>query len=279
MRCLGRAVNIHFPPGYISSRRMQIRISILLIVFLLCNLIAAGQKRLDNFRQNSNFEWAIDSAGFNLTLYFEKGSYAEKHKEVVKERIQYHYQSTIDFIGIEDYDRPIHYFILENRQRMKLLAGYETNGNANPKNNFVTAIFSEKTNSVYSNHELFHLIAMNEWSYPENWINEGMAVYSDNKWHGHDLHELSKFLIDNNRFIAVNRLAKKLGRHDTMISYPLLGSFIKFIDETYGRETIRLIWIKGNKRLQKYIGKNIHDLEKEWLEMLKSVTYNDITYQ
>jgi hypothetical protein len=64
-----------------------------------------------------------------------------------------------------------------------------------------------------------------------------------------------------------------------MISYPLLGSFIKFIDETYGRETIRLIWIKGNKRLQKYIGKNIHDLEKEWLEMLKSVTYNDITYQ
>jgi hypothetical protein len=102
----------------------------------------------------------------------------------LKKRVQQHLTNTLNFIGVDTYDKPIHYFLLEDRERMKLLVGYETNGNANPKNNFVTAIFSENIKSVYSKHELFHLIAMNLWGYPETWINEGMAVYSDNAWNG-----------------------------------------------------------------------------------------------
>jgi hypothetical protein len=162
---------------------------------------------------------------------------------------------------------------------MKLLVGYETNGNANPKNNFITAIFSEKIKSVYSNHELFHLIAMNIWGYPEIWINEGMAVYSDGIWQGHNLHELSKYLIDNDKYISLKNLTTKFREYDDLISYPLIGSFTKFIDENYGRETTKQIWEKGKKRMKKQVGKSLEELEQEWLEMLKSITYKDIEYR
>ena len=254
------------------------KIYLILITIFLINLNGFGQKRIDKFRNNSNFDWVVDSLENDVVLYYEKNRYAEKNLEVLKLRVKQHLTSTMDFVGIETYDKPIHYFILEDRQRMKLLVGHETNGNANPKNNFVTAIFSEKIKSVYGNHELFHLIAMNEWGYPETWINEGMAVYSDDNWHGYNLHELSKYLIDNKNYIPLKKMAKRLRKFDSMITYPLLGSFVKFIEEKYGRETTKLIWTKGRKKIKKHIGKSLEDLEKEWLITLNTVTYKDIRY-
>lgn len=251
---------------------------ILFVTILLINLNAFGQKRLDNLRNNSNFVWVVDSLKMDLTIYYEKNSYADKNSDVLKKRVQQHLTNTLNFIGVDTYDKPIHYFLLEDRERMKLLVGYETNGNANPKNNFVTAIYSETIKSVYSNHELFHLIAMNLWGYPETWINEGMAVYSDNAWNGYNLHQLSKYLIDNDKFVSIDRIAKRLRKYDSMITYPLLGSFAKFIDETYGRETIKIIWSNGRKKTKKHLGKSLGDLENEWLEMLETVNYEKIEY-
>jgi len=251
---------------------------ILFTTILLLNLNSFGQKGVDNLRNNSNFEWVVDSLEMDLMLYYEKNSYADKKIEVLKLRVKQHLANTINFIGVETYNKPINYFILEDRERMKLLLGFETNGYADPKNNFVTAIFSENIKSVYSNHELFHLIAMNLWGYPEIWINEGIAVYSDNTWNGHNLHELSKYLIDNDKFVSIDRIAKKLNKYDSMITYPLLGSFTKFIDETYGRETTKLIWTNGRKSIKRKVGKSLEELEKEWLLMLNSVTYKDFKY-
>lgn len=251
---------------------------VLFVTILFLNLNIFGQKRLENLRSNSNFEWIVENLEMNLTLYYERNSYAENNIDVLKKRVTQYLTNTLNFIEVDLYDKPIHYFVLEDRERMKLLIGYETNGNANPKNNFVNAIFSENIKSVYSNHELFHLIAMNVCGYPENWINEGMAVYSDNAWNGHNLHELSKYLIDNDKFISIVRTAKGLRKYDSSITYPLLGSFTKFIDETYGRETIQLIWTKGRRTLKKHLGKSLDDLEKEWLLMINSVTYNNIKY-
>lgn len=251
---------------------------ILFIPILLLHLNAFGQEGFDKLRNKLNFQWTIDSLDENIILYYEKNSYAEETIETLTLRVKQHLTSTMKFIGIDTYDKPIHYFVLEDRERMKLLVGHATNGNADPKNNFVTAIFSENIKSAYSNHELFHLIAMNLWGYPETWINEGMAVYADNTWNGHNLHELSKYLIDNDKFVSINEMAKKLRKFDSMITYPLLGSFTKFIDETYGREATKLIWTKGSKRFDGQAGKSLKELEKEWLLMLNSVTYKNIKY-
>ncbi len=256
---------------------------LLIVTLLFLNMSTFGQliigsKKISKLINHSHFEWVIDSLDHKALIYFEKNSFAHKNKEVLRDRIQYHVENTISFVGIENYDKPIHYFILENRERMKSLIGLETNGSANYKENYVTAIFSSNIKSAYSNHELFHLIAMNEWGYTEGWLNEGMAVYSDNNWFGYSLHELAKYLIDQNDYIPMAEMTKRLRMHDSLITYPLLGSFAKYLDETYGRETIKQIWKTGKKRMKKFTGKNLADLENEWLKMLGSVEYNDINY-
>jgi hypothetical protein len=253
--------------------------SLVVISFcLLVSLKVSGQKKLENNIANSNFAWVIDSLSDHVILFYEKNSYAEIHRAVLRERIQYHLVSTLSFIGMNAMEEPIHYFVLEDRAKMKLLVGYETNGNANPENNFITGIFSSGIKSVYSNHELFHLIAMKLWGYPEIWINEGMAVYSDNRWSGYDLHELSKYLLDTGKLIPLNNLTKNIRKYDAAVAYPLLGSFMKFLDETYGRDAVRMIWEKGRKQMKKYTGKELEELETEWLQMLQSVGSKELNY-
>lgn len=255
---------------------MKIILLISILAFVAPNV--NGQKKLNALLDNEYFKWKSDAIGSELFLYTERDSYPEEYESILINKIHYHIKSTCEFIGIKEYDKDIHYFVVESRNKMSLLLGYETNGGANYKENYVTAIYSENINSVFSNHELFHLMAMNLWGKTEAWINEGMAVYSDKNWHGHDLHEISKYLIDHNNYIPLKSMSKRLRKYDSMFTYPLLGSFTRFIDDKYGRETIMLIWKGGKKDIKGLIGKNLNELELEWLDMLTSVTYMDIEY-
>lgn len=241
------------------------------VIICSCFLNGYGQKKLDQLLENKHFEWIIDSLDENIILYYERASYAESHIQNLRSRIHTHFTSTLNFIGIESYDKPVHYLIAENRQRIHDLVGFETNGSTNPGENYVTAIFSEDIRSVFSNHELFHLVAVNVWGLPEAWINEGMAVYSDSLWNGRDLHTLSKRLVASQEYIPIPLIAKKLRRYDPNITYPLLGSFTKFIDQTYGRQAIKVIWNHRSNALKKYLGKDLNELEQEWLDMIRNI--------
>jgi len=257
---------------------MKAKFILVLAVVIFSNLECFGQKKLNKLKNNHDFTWLTENLGNNISLYFEKDSYAEEHKEVLIERIRFHLERTMEFIEIDEYNKPIHYFVLENRQRMKQLFGFETNGLANPRQNYLAAIFSVNSKSVYSNHELFHLLAMNEWGYPKTWVNEGMAVYSDNIWHGYDLHKLSKFLIDSDRYIPLKNLISRFMEFDNALTYPLVGSFVKYIAESYGIESIKEIWRGKGKDIGKHFGKSIEELEKEWLQMLDLIKYDNIIY-
>lgn len=251
---------------------------IALLIFLLINLNVYGQKRLSKLITHPEFEWLTDSIGSDIILYYEPGSYMETHLPLAKERIQFHYSSTLNFIEADSFPEIIHYFVLENRSRMEKLTGVKTNGLANYKENYVTAIFSKEINSTFSNHELFHVIAMNEWGAPQTWVNEGMAVYSDRYWHSYPLHELAKFLVDQDKAIPTKKLVRNFRRHDTMISYPQMGSFVMYLEEAYGREKIRRIWNSGRRGILKTFEKPLDALEQDWLNMLETVETRSIIY-
>lgn len=250
----------------------------LTIVILLAGQVLFGQTNYPGLLDNKNFKWNADSSFQELTIYYQSDSWAAKNIETIRQRVVSHFNSVKTFLDIKTYDSRIYVFIVASRAEMKLLVGYETNGAAFYKTNTVTGIASENRNSIYSNHELFHVIAMNLWGVPDSWINEGMAVYSDNQWHGHDLYQLTKYLIDNNRYVSIEKLAKDFRKADDLISYPLTGSFVKYVDETYGRETVIKIWKRKTKNLKKLTGKTIKELEVDWLTKVKTIEYKDIKY-
>ncbi len=248
----------------------------LTILFLLVGQILFGQITFTRLSENKNFQWLADSSSQELTIYYQADSWTAKKLENVRRRVINHFNSVKSFININSYEATIHLFVVDSREQMKTLVGWETNGSAFYNYNTLTGIASEKINSIYSNHELFHVVAMNLWGVPDIWINEGMAVYSDNKWHGHDLYQLTKYLVDNNRYVPLNKLIKDFRKVDDLISYPLTGSFVKYLDETYGRDIVIKIWKSKTKNLKKLTGKTNEQLELDWLTKIRTVDCNEI---
>lgn len=228
--------------------------------------------------KNEHFKWVNEELSGEITIHYPTDSWTNTNSEKVKSVITRHIQETNSFIGIEAYPHQIHLFIVSSREEMKQLIGYETNGSAFYKSNTVTGIYSKTINSIYANHELFHVMAMNVWGKPELWINEGMAVYADNQWHGYDLHQLAHYLINNDRVIDLEILVNDFRSVDDLLSYPLAGSFAKYLDEVYGRETLIRIWKSKAKKLEKIAGKSIGELEVDWINVVKKVDYVGINY-
>ncbi len=257
------------------DKTMRITLTIILLAF---GQILFGQVTLTQLLENKNFQWLADSSSQELTIYYPANSWTAKKSDSVRQRVVTHINSVKSFIGINSYDPRIHLFIVESRQQMKKLIGWETNGTGFYKYNALTGIASDKINSIYSNHELFHVVAMNIWGVPDTWINEGMAVYSDNNWHGQDLYQLTKYLFANNRYVPLNKLLNNFRKVDNLISYPLIGSFVKYLDETYGRATVIQIWKNKTKKIKNITGKSIQQLEIDWLTKIKTVDYKEIKY-
>jgi hypothetical protein len=250
----------------------------LIILFFIPVKDLSAQIGYQDLFENKSFSWVSDSTSKELIFHYQSGSWTDKKISLVRKRLHNHLDSVKSFIGINNYDKVIFLFIVESREQMKLLVGNEANGAAFYQSNTITGIASSRINSIFSNHEMFHVISMNIWGVPDIWINEGMAVYSDNKWHSNDLYQLTKFLIDNNRYVSLKKLIKDFKKLDHLVSYPLAGSFTKYLDKTYGRETVINIWKGRTKNLKKYTGKTIKELESDWLLTIYKVTYNEIKY-
>jgi Peptidase MA superfamily len=248
------------------------------IALLLLTTSIYGQKSLNQLLNNKKFQWLVDSTTAQLNIYYQTGGWTANNVESVNQAVSGRLESTKLFLGITSYDARIHLFIVENREQMKDLINRQTNGAAFPKHNIITGLATEKVNSVNSNHELFHIMAMKLWGTPEPWINEGMAVYSDRSWQGYNLDQLAKYLVDNNRYVSLPELVNKFRSVDDLVSYPLLGSFVKFLDEVYGREVVINIWQAKSKHIEKITGKSLEELEKEWLRRVREADYTEIRY-
>ena len=248
----------------------------ILTIILWSNLFA--QKRVKTLLGNKKFVWIADSSSTQLTFYYQPDSWASKRLNLVRDSLVMHIRSVETFVGINHYSPRIHVFIVEDRKQMKALTGFTTNGKADHRFNTISGILSDDTKTLFANHEFFHIIAANTWGWPNHWVNEGMAVYSDRKWNGYDFYPLTKYLIDKNRYIPLEGLLSEFKRQDASLSYPLLGSFVKYLDETYGKEVLVGVWKNGYKSLPYLTGKNLSSLEQDWLAKAKTADYGNMSY-
>ncbi len=250
------------------------------IVFILLVLAQTtfGQRTFNQLLKNKSFKWLADSSSKQITIYYQAQSWVYPRIEMVKQKMLRQIDSVKSFIRIGSYNSPINLFVVDSQKQMKDLIGWETNGTAFYKYQTLTGIATEKSNSIYSNHELFHLMAGNIWGIPEVWLNEGMAVYADKQWYGYDLHQLANYLVASKRYIPLVKVVHQFRSVDSMLSYPLIGSFTRYLDETYGRKVVVDIWKGKQGELEKLTGKSLIQLENDWLDKIKSSSVQNIKY-
>ena len=152
---------------------------------------AISDPTVKELQDRNGFLW-IEESSEHFNYYFEKDSYASDYISSIIEISENSYKRVLQLLGIQSYDERIYMFIVDSRNRMKELIGSETNARCFPYRHITTHVYSEDIKAIGA-HEMMHDISWNIWGKPERWISEGLAVYSDDRWHRNSLHELSHY--------------------------------------------------------------------------------------
>jgi hypothetical protein len=226
------------------------------LALLLAPSAGARDFSFKAFHEAKGFHWLSDrSPGFDY--YFEPNTPAARDIEKIKGIMENTRKDIETLLGVSVGQR-VGVFIVDSRARMKDLAGAESNGFAA---NGIQAVVYNDTISAIGAHETCHLLAAAAWGRPSaQWITEGLAVYSDDEWWGLPLHSVARGLMDHKDLVPMKDLTRKgrINKYPDWQTYPELGSFVKFIYETQGRDAIVEMWRHGAPR-------DLRDMEIQWL--------------
>ena len=250
----------------------------LMVIALMagCGLIQVSQPDARDLVDRGTFDWHTDST-LHFVLYYEAESPAQQRLELIKQDAEASLGHILDLLHINAYNGPLHLFLVSSRTRIRELIGRETNGTAFYQTGVLVFIISE-TQMLSARHELLHVVAMNLWGVPEPWLNEGLAVYAGDHWHGYDLHALVHHLDETNRLFSLETLINRFRQQDEWVTYPVAGSFVKYLYEEYGVKAVQGIWKGGVSSVEVATGKTLSVLEAEWLSVVRATDATGIEY-
>jgi len=203
---------------------------ILISFFILLILI---DKKGGNYDFTKNLEKRISSAHF---VYFMERD--DKVDTVFQEE---YFEWLLNQLKIE-YNEKIVYYKLKTRKQIQEITGIEANACVYQQDSGSYAIY---TILPIDNHECVHLVLGKNTGSPPQLFNEGAAVayqayLVDNKfipsWNGDDFHILARDYYFNNNLPTIDSLLTNdsFWRIDPEITYPVTGSFIRYLIDTFG---------------------------------------------
>ncbi len=255
------------------------KLTILLITSFCFTAVFSQKKneKLDGFLNQSGITWKqYQTAHYNF--FVEAHGYADNNIHFIKNNFEAERNNIISFFEAQKFTDTANIIIVDTKEKVKTILGFEVQGFAIPENNIVIFLHS-KDYSLAAKHELTHYYSFHIWGKPaDNWFSEGLAVYSDKKWSGYQIDSLAKHLKDNNKLFKMSILSKKFHSLDPMITYPQIGSFTGFLLAEYGKAKMKELWIKGFKEIKSVYGKSQKKLEEAWLYSLNSIHSENIDY-
>jgi hypothetical protein len=237
----------------------------------------ADNKALNDILTKSKLAWKkYQTKHFNFIV--EEDQYPDQHIDHIKNDFELKRKDIIGFLENEMFSDTANIIIVDTKEKVAAILGFEVQGFAIPENNIAIFLYN-KTYSLATKHELAHYYAFHIWGRPaDNWFSEGLAVYYDNKWNGHQVDSLTKHLKDNNKLFAISTLSKKFYSLDPMIAYPQIGSFTSFLISRYGKTKMKELWIRGFKDIKLIYEISRKELEDEWLKDLDKIANVNIDY-
>ncbi len=97
-------------------------------------------------------------------------------------------------------------------------------------------------------------------------------------WHGHDLHALCRFLYRRGDLPDLADLTRRFKRLPDREAYPAVGSFVRYLAETYGNEVVKTVWEGGARALPVATGLSVAELQDEWIAFLAHADDSGIEY-
>lgn len=128
--------------------------------------------------------------------------------------------------------------------------------------------------AAYLDHELTHALA-SRLTQPDGETNallaEGLAVWATGGHYGVEpIHHIAAALARSPNYITIPDLADNLHAYQHETAYIEAGSFVGYLIETYGLETVKRLYASANTP-ERIIGRTYAQLERDWLTWLRPI--------
>jgi hypothetical protein len=249
----------------------------LLLLNAGCGSLIVTQQSVDDLAGRRGFTWNTSEID-GFVIYVEPDSVAEDDLQAIESDALSARRRVLAYLEEPTYERTVSIFVVDTLDRMEALVGRRSNATGYHTSDAICLVWGE-TRRVGATHELLHVVAMNRWGVPERWINEGMAVDASGPWLGLDVDAVCKHLRSRDELPSLKDITQRFGRLPPLASYPAAGSFVRFLRETYGLDTVRIVWNGGRRSLTTATGTRLEALEAAWLERVDGADATGIEYE
>jgi len=242
-------------------------------------------QHIDWYREGYLSKGFINHESPYYHFHFKSGSLANQDIESIANLKEFHYNKITQWLGNNN-NQKIDYYLYPSLKDKISLMGDDSPGNAIwgklsvvdeefiPQKFEIHVIYNESCKFI-GEHEDTHLLSL-PWGLSVYLFCEGLAQFMEDGFIGNDLHNLARdiklrdslyplvFLCSNDNWKDV----------DSVIIYPQVGSFVKWLISEYSREKFKDVYCHTSRHyslsqnldeIKKVYGKDILVLEAEWL--------------
>ncbi len=208
----------------------------------------------------------------NFTIYYDPGSPEATYIELIAEDHEWRYKQLSEFLNLNSSGKIRSYIYPDIDTRKKIVGAGETTI-ANPVHKEIHLVYGSFPHPILK-HELVHVMAGDFGSEylkisPKIGLLEGIAVAADWNGNGYTRHQYSKSLKEKNMAPEIEDIIGfGFWYAPPQVSYTLMGSFSRYLIDTYGIENFKTLYKTGDFTVY---GKSLGELSSEWKEFLEDV--------
>ncbi len=208
----------------------------------------------------------------NFIIYFAPGTPEEKNIELISQDHEWRYKQLEEILNVSSGEK-IRSYIYPDKEIRKKLAGAGETTIANPIHKEIHLVYDSFPHPILK-HELVHVMSGDFGNdilklSPKIGLLEGIAVASD--WRGHKFtpHQWSKAMIEMGIAPAIQDIVGfGFWYAPSQVSYTLMGSFSRYLIDTYGIEDFKIAYKTGDFSVY---GKTLDELAGQWQDYIETV--------
>jgi hypothetical protein len=225
---------------------------------------AAGSARsepstLRQYLKNPAFEWKCDALARMDLCYPDR--LPPSMVAPVLQDIERTLAEELHQAGASHYTPRIHFFLLGSYERLRQLVGAYAAGSSVPAEHIVCFVLDHPEALT---HELNHEIMTHLWGQSEPWIAEGLAAYVTDPGRVDDQ---VRQLVATHQDLPLAKMVNHnwtAAEYPATVIYPELGSFVKYLKDTFGLDLLRHVWQGESASIPRVFGKSLATLERNW---------------
>ncbi len=208
----------------------------------------------------------------NFVIYYDPSSPEAGHMDLIAGDHEWRYNELSRFLGLDTQDK-IRSYVYPDTETRKMVVGAGDTTIANPIHKEIHLVYETFPDPVLK-HELTHVMAGDFGTEllrmsPKVGLLEGLAVAADWGGDGYDPHQWSKAIIENGMAPDIEDIAGfGFWYAPPGLSYTLMGSFSRYLIDTYGIEKFKTVYRTGDFSL---FGKSLPGLAADWKKFLEGV--------